>query len=281
MYTNTRKAFTLIELLVVIAIIAILAAILFPVFAQAREEARKATCLSNEKQIILGALQYVQDYDEDWPLTAYSATGTYPWNAVPTTTPTSFFGHTPARDSYWSNSLQPYMKSTQVLDCPTADANSLGSIEGVSLDQAHGYTFSMLYNGYLGSWPMAGSPEPASVIAWSEGLGKGSMPRFGNVFPLDVSNAGFEQLFVADDGGAHCSSALWGYGFNYSQTWWVHSNHGSDYVYMDGHAKYLINPSGSSPIAATDANGFITGGWGPVTNDGCAWWYYYGPTIEP
>src|SRR5579871_2778355 len=62
--SGTRRGFTLIELLVVIAIIAILAAILFPVFAQARESARKISCLSNVKQITMGALMYVQDYDE-------------------------------------------------------------------------------------------------------------------------------------------------------------------------------------------------------------------------
>ena len=65
---NTRQAFTLIELLVVIAIIAILAAILFPVFAQAREKARATTCLSNMKQIGLGVMQYVQDYEETYPM---------------------------------------------------------------------------------------------------------------------------------------------------------------------------------------------------------------------
>src|ERR671916_3232132 len=62
-----RNGFTLIELLVVIAIIAILAAILFPVFAQAREKARQASCLSNVKQIGLAAMMYVQDYDETYP----------------------------------------------------------------------------------------------------------------------------------------------------------------------------------------------------------------------
>ena len=65
--TRTGQAFTLIELLVVIAIIAILAAILFPVFARARENARRASCQSNMKQIGLGLMQYVQDYDETYP----------------------------------------------------------------------------------------------------------------------------------------------------------------------------------------------------------------------
>ena len=77
---KARVGFTLIELLVVIAIIAILAAILFPVFAQAREKARGITCLSNEKQIGLAVLQYVQDYDEDYPLGDNSPTYDNPWN---------------------------------------------------------------------------------------------------------------------------------------------------------------------------------------------------------
>lgn len=69
-----RKGFTLIELLVVIAIIAILAAILFPVFAQARESARQTSCTNNQKQIALAVLQYVQDYDETMPMSAYFTT---------------------------------------------------------------------------------------------------------------------------------------------------------------------------------------------------------------
>src|SRR5207248_8693882 len=64
---RTRRAFTLIELLVVIAIIAILAAILFPVFAQARASARAISCISNTKQVSLGLLMYSQDYDETFP----------------------------------------------------------------------------------------------------------------------------------------------------------------------------------------------------------------------
>src|SRR5579872_2890780 len=70
--TSRSRGFTLIELLVVIAIIAILAAILFPVFAQAREAARKAVCISNNRQIGLGAMMYVQDYDEMYPTNAWN-----------------------------------------------------------------------------------------------------------------------------------------------------------------------------------------------------------------
>ena len=94
---KTRSAFTLIELLVVIAIIAILAAILFPVFARARENARRSSCQSNLKQVGLGILQYTQDYDE------------------------KFFHQRPADQpggGAWET-IQPYMKSVQIFQCPS------------------------------------------------------------------------------------------------------------------------------------------------------------------
>ncbi len=89
-----RRGFTLIELLVVIAIIAILAAILFPVFARAREKARQSTCLSNVKQIMLGVLMYAQDYDERL---IPGALNTWEWHVF----------------------LTPYLKNVQVLYCPS------------------------------------------------------------------------------------------------------------------------------------------------------------------
>jgi prepilin-type N-terminal cleavage/methylation domain-containing protein len=110
-----RRGFTLIELLVVIAIIAILAAILFPVFAKAREKARQTSCLSNLKQIGLGALQYAQDYDEhmiiDRMATATPATPTGPY--------ASSCG---GQAYFWTDLIQPYVKSTQILLCPSDGA---------------------------------------------------------------------------------------------------------------------------------------------------------------
>jgi len=103
---NRNRAFTLIELLVVIAIISILASMLFPVFARAREQARKSACMSNLKQIGLGVMMYVQDYDETYPIT---------YLAVPAADQMS--GYTA---SYWFNVLQPYTKNRQVWYCPTA-----------------------------------------------------------------------------------------------------------------------------------------------------------------
>jgi len=95
-----RKGFTLIELLVVVGIIALLAAILFPVFARARENARRANCVSNLKQIGLALMQYTQDYDERYPLADLK--GTNPDGTTPT----------------WTGIIQPYIKSEQVFTCP-------------------------------------------------------------------------------------------------------------------------------------------------------------------
>src|SRR6266511_527157 len=101
-----RKAFTLIELLVVIAIIAILAAILFPVFAQARENARKATCTSNVKQISLGILMYAQDFDERLPML---------YDCPPVV----------AQRQGLIIVTQPYIKNWQVHDCLSADRKTV------------------------------------------------------------------------------------------------------------------------------------------------------------
>jgi prepilin-type N-terminal cleavage/methylation domain-containing protein/prepilin-type processing-associated H-X9-DG protein len=130
---STTKAFTLIELLVVIAIIAILAAILFPVFAQAREKARQTTCASNLKQIGIAALMYAQDYDEYmvWYTNGQIAKRVTPpppalprthmvenlWIPLASDNP-QYTGHVRPWDDTDPYVLQPYIKNTGILRCP-------------------------------------------------------------------------------------------------------------------------------------------------------------------
>jgi len=104
-----RKGFTLIELLVVIAIIAILAAILFPVFAQAREKARQTGCLSNVKQIGLGIQMYVQDFNEYIPRNAFAD--------PPRVQEGDHFVN--CSSPRWMDVMQPYVKNTQIHNCPS------------------------------------------------------------------------------------------------------------------------------------------------------------------
>src|SRR2546428_819474 len=147
-------AFTLIELLVVIAIIAILAAILFPVFAQARESARKTTCLSNLKQLGIGWMMYVSDYDEQ----------AIPW--------TLRLGNTDLNDANgvslsWDRLIQPYVKSNAVLACPSDTGSTKPVLPGIGL-VIRSYTYPGSLGGGWCNWTppraMATVTQPSMTI---------------------------------------------------------------------------------------------------------------------
>src|SRR5947209_7483410 len=125
MRTLDRRAFTLIELLVVIAIIAILAAILFPVFAQAREKARATSCLSNEKQIGTAVKMYVQDYDEQNMFHWYGPLGANPAGPNVPAYPGGNY-------QTWMEVVNPYIKNSQIWLCPSASKSLTDYTTGCS-----------------------------------------------------------------------------------------------------------------------------------------------------
>jgi prepilin-type N-terminal cleavage/methylation domain-containing protein len=144
---NPRRAFTLIELLVVIAIIAILAAILFPVFAQAREKARQTSCLSNHKQYALATLMYLQDYDEVFPESTYLA----PSFCVET------FYHV----------VDPYVKNKQITQCPSEpQAMKLTDLVGAPCADTPPFTsYSVNARLYVNGFAPGATPVALASIA--------------------------------------------------------------------------------------------------------------------
>jgi prepilin-type N-terminal cleavage/methylation domain-containing protein/prepilin-type processing-associated H-X9-DG protein len=148
---NAAGGFTLIELLVVIAIIAILAAILFPVFAKAREKARQAACLSNEKQLGLAIMQYVQDADETYPVGVIGH-GPNPigqqvnqwWNSTQTGT-----------GAGWAGAISPYLKAPQVISCPD---------DNTPVSGANVYVSSYALNWLLPANSLAYCVAPATTV---------------------------------------------------------------------------------------------------------------------
>lgn len=230
---SKRSGFTLIELLVVIAIIAILAAILFPVFAQARAAARKASCTSNLKQLALAQQMYIQDYDEQFSYWDWGKAGINDsWN-------------TADGQGWWMNQTMPYIKNSGVFACPSDTRPE---------DQANGWGYAVIpgsnprryYRSSYGvsEWlvsidnstrRLAAIKEPSSTAMYADAIG----PLFndwddcGSAYPY-----GFTRVWFAN----YDAWGPWGEQANYEK-YKKYARHGDGNVisYVDGHAGYLPN----------------------------------------
>jgi prepilin-type N-terminal cleavage/methylation domain-containing protein/prepilin-type processing-associated H-X9-DG protein len=199
-----RNAFTLIELLVVIAIIAILAAILFPVFALAREKARSATCLSNFKQLGTGVMMYVQDWDDCYP---NNRLFTFPGGAEGV-----------SKLVTWKTATHPYVKNIDVYRCPSNKHNK--QPDETKGDDAFGlpvYPISYAYNG---------------SALWSAATTK-------TVIPMGAVPEPARYLMLIESNAAYSDYGIWGFadaGPN-GGSFFVHSNKQMQALFFDGHAK--------------------------------------------
>ena len=238
---QTRKrGFTLIELLVVIAIIAILAAILFPAFAKAREAARRSSCSSNLKQIGIGIMQYTQEYDEKYPL--------------------KFVDYGGGVQPVWSQILQPYLKSADLFRCPSNPVSSqflpalptlgLPAIPAsyvanpriiADLSQGDGT------NSLQGAVSMATVQAPTTRIMVTE-----------STFPYGI-NAGRVQAPNYNWGGTGGSSDAW-----YRELFAGHLGT-MNCLYADGHVKSMRPTATMTPV---NQWGYFMGMTG--TSNGCS-----------
>jgi prepilin-type N-terminal cleavage/methylation domain-containing protein/prepilin-type processing-associated H-X9-DG protein len=268
MSVASKRAFTLIELLVVIAIIAILAAILFPVFAQAREKARGVSCLSNTKQLGLALIMYTQDYDETYPL----AYGSYPgigWlsnygHDVPANWETEDPGVVAAYSAFWANSTAPYIKSAALYACPSGPEYRWPlNVAGIDYSQAiHPWTnLAYGYNGLLHDYAQAGVNTPAGLIMLWEGFGKVSIA--GNAFSYPLLDCTKQP-----DGPCH----------------YVPNSSGKDCYggasYNNGEASFFLQlgPNGEATLTTELIH---TGGVNAVLADGHSKWRRVGATPAP
>jgi len=212
---DSKKGFTLIELLVVIAIIAILAAILFPVFAKAREKARQASCESNEKQLGIGILQYVQDYNENFP------------------------GGTAGTGTGWAGQIYLYEKSTGVYKCPSGGATDTLS---------YAFNSDLIPSASTGI-AQAAMTSPVRTIVLFETINDST--TLESITSDTLSAAGNGGTFITPLSGAkYDTGTMLGMTATPNNTYGRHTN-GTNFLMGDGHVKWFQPGQVSSGINAT------------------------------
>jgi prepilin-type N-terminal cleavage/methylation domain-containing protein/prepilin-type processing-associated H-X9-DG protein len=226
---RTRSAFTLIELLVVIAIIAILAAILFPVFAQAREKARSAACLSNTKQLGLGIMQYVQDYDETYPLGGFSSGS-------------GAIGAGQAAIDRWYKAISPYTKNTMIRACPSAK---------VQVVQTSTYTTNYGIHGDICKFISSATSAPSLTVAEIQNTAGTLILADAQTVDLNTVNRTDSTTWLNAEGATAVDWDVKGLRFasngsyftttNNANARWPSPRHqgGTNIAYCDGHSKWM------------------------------------------
>jgi prepilin-type N-terminal cleavage/methylation domain-containing protein/prepilin-type processing-associated H-X9-DG protein len=226
---RTRPGFTLIELLVVIAIIAILAAILFPVFAQARDKARAATCLSNIKQLALGIQMYAQDYDERLISRPSGSLGDCSWQFVCGVPRTRWYLN-------WWDVVLPYTKNNKIYYCPSAAPYSHAFLQNFGLTSV-----SIGYNLYPGN---GGMVEGTLVSGWYPGVTLAAVTRPSQT--INIGEAGHvwnpnatAAPFNSKDNPS--PSLAWSPSIESGSEWGPEPRHsdGANMGFVDGHAKWM------------------------------------------
>ena len=219
----SARGFTLIELLVVIAIIAILAAILFPVFAQARDSARQTTCLNNCKQLGIALQMYAQDYDEGLP--------SWPFSKLLSSPIFKEWGY-----STWVPALMPYVKNNGVFACPNGPTTgtswpnqAIAGPKGAQMvvNLAISEYIENRDNGFPNLAVLSGAKNgPADVTVIAESCFNGIYQDWSDGFkiPDRPNNFGLWRFYCSKQGGATCVGR--------------HKGHGINAVYADGHAKF-------------------------------------------
>lgn len=263
----SKRAFTLIELLVVIAIIAILAAILFPVFAQAKTAAKKTADLSNQKQMGTAFQIYLADYDDLNPgAYAVDATGyTYPYLEIDTpadwdqTVGTAW--HNMVRHG-WSNAIMPYLKNLDMFSSPGASDYSLGWNYNQGRSFAKG---NYVFNGLLSYYSGTAVTEPTKLRLLTSTYGNRNFMGATRSAPeLSCPSAGVCR-FVPSSGSCNGSNGTWSeLGSPNGASMWMFGQ-GMNAVFADTHARFQKVAGG-----ATNASDYRTDFWARYNANGVA-----------